>query len=121
VSERLKRLDELVPMVRFLFEQHVPIDENARAKVLEKEGAGRSLDAAAEALSTLSDWQAPAIEEALRRVPESLDLKPKVVFQAVRVAVSGTTVSLPLFESLALLGRECTLERLRTARELAVE
>ena len=46
-------------------------------------------------------------------------MKPKVVFQAVRVAVSGTTVSLPLFESIALLGRERTLERLAAAEVLA--
>ncbi|HEY3318243.1 MAG TPA: glutamate--tRNA ligase [Coriobacteriia bacterium] len=121
VSERLKRLDEVAGMVRFLFEDQVPIDEAARAKVLEKEGAGRSLDAASDGLSTLRSWTAEGIEEALRRLPEALGLKPKVVFQAVRVAVSGTTVSLPLFESLALLGRERTLARLHAARTLAAE
>jgi len=121
VSERLKRLDEVVPMVRFLFAEHVSVDDAARTKVLEKEGAGRSLDAAAEALATVSPWEPPAIEETLRTVPEALGLKPKVVFQAVRVAVSGTAVSPPLFESLALLGKERTLERLRAARPLAVD
>jgi glutamyl-tRNA synthetase len=121
VSERLKRLDEVAPMVRFLFGDEVTIDESARAKVLEKEGAGRSIDAAADGLTTLEPWTAEGIEEALRQLPEALGLKPKVVFQAVRVAVSGTTVSLPLFESLALLGRETTLTRLHAARSLSAE
>ncbi len=121
VSERMKRLEELVPMVRFLFESRVSVEEAARAKVLEKEGAGRSLDAAAGALAAVSSWEASAIEESLRRVPEALGLKPKAVFQAVRVAVSGTTVSLPLFESLALIGKERTLERLGAARPMAAE
>ena len=61
------------------------------------------------------------IEEALRAVPEATGLKPKAVFQAVRVAVTGSTVSLPLFESLALLGREEAVERLRAALPLATE
>jgi glutamyl-tRNA synthetase len=121
VSERLKRLDEVAPMVRFLFGDEVTIDEAARVKVLEKEGAGRSLDAAADGLATLEPWKAEGIEETLRQLPEPLGLKPKVVFQAVRVAASGTTVSLPLFESLALLGRETTLLRLHAARSLSTE
>jgi len=121
VSERLKRLDEVVPMVRFLFAEQVSIDDAARAKVLEKEGAGRSLDAVAEVLAAVSSWEPSAIEETLRAVPEALGLKPKVVFQAVRVAVSGTAVSPPLFESLALLGKERTLQRLGAARPLAVD
>jgi len=121
VSERVKRLDEIVPMVRFLFEETVVIDDAARDKVLTKEGAGRSLDAAAEVLSTLPDFAHDPIEAAMRAVPEALGVKPKVAFQAVRVAVSGVTVSTPLFESLALLGKELTIERIRAARPLAAD
>jgi glutamyl-tRNA synthetase len=121
INERVKRLDEVVPTVRFLFDDAVEIDEGARAKVLEKEGAGRSLDACADGVATLEPWEAEAIEESLRALPEALGLKPKVVFQAVRVAVTGSTVSPPLFESLALLGKEKTLARLHAARPLAAE
>ena len=46
-------------------------------------------------------------------------MKPKAVFQVVRVAVAGSTVSLPLFESIALLGRERTLARLEAAQSIA--
>jgi glutamyl-tRNA synthetase len=121
VSERIKRLDEIVPMVRFLFADTVEIEDAARVKVLAEEGAGRSLDAAAEALASVEPFEPAEIEAALRDVPPALGLKAKVVFQAVRVAVTGATVSPPLFESLALLGREPALDRIRAARPLACD
>lgn len=116
VSERAKRLDEIVPIVRFLFVDPIDIDEAARTKVLEKPGAADSLEGAARALGSLSHFAAEDVEGALRSLPDALGLKPKVVFQAVRVAVSGSTVSPPLFESIALLGKERTLKRIETAR-----
>jgi glutamyl-tRNA synthetase len=120
VSERIKRLDEVVPMVRFLFEE-VPIDEPARSAVLAKPGASAALSAAEEALEATAPWEAGAIEAALRALPERLGMKPKAVFQAVRVAVTGSTVSPPLFESLELLGKERTLARLQAALAYAAE
>lgn len=119
VSERIKRLDEVVPMVRFLFVDEVEIDEKAREAVLAKPGARESLEAAADALRDADEWSRDAIEAALRALPERLGYKPKVVFQAVRVAVTGSTVSPPLFESVALLGKERTLTRLDRALPLA--
>lgn len=113
VSERIKRLDEVVPMVAFLFEHSVVIDDAARAKALGDESVLAAVRACIEALSALESFDHGSIEAALRAVPEATGLKPKAVFQAVRVAVTGTTVSPPLFESLELLGRERTLERLR--------
>lgn len=115
VSERIKRLDEIVPMVRFLFEDDVAVDPAARAKVLQAEGAAIALAAARKTLTALPDFEAAPIEEALRALPEKTGVKAKLVFQAVRVAVTGTTVSLPLFESLELLGREKALARLDAA------
>ena len=88
--------------------------------MLAKEGAGRALGAAAQVLGTC-EWTAESIEAALRELPEQLELKPKAVFQAIRVAVTGSTVSPPLFESLELLGRETTLARLSAAVGLASE
>ena len=120
VSERLKRLDELVPMVRFLFEEPL-VDPAAQEKVLGKEGAGAALDATVDALLHVDPFEHEAIESALREVPERIGAKPKIVFQAVRVAVTGSTVSLPLFESLELLGMETSLARLKKAREVAAD
>ena len=115
VSERIKRLDEVAEKVAFFFADAVIMEESARTKVLVKEGVAEALDAVAQALDALPDFSPSAIEEALRAVPEATGLKPKIVFQAVRVAISGSTVSPPLFESLALLGRERSLERIRVA------
>ncbi len=103
----------------FLFRDPV-IDDAAREKVLMKEGSGRALSAATDSLVNVS-WSAADIEAALREVPERLGLKAKAVFQAVRVAATGSTVSPPLFESLELLGRDATLARLRAAQSLAAE
>jgi glutamyl-tRNA synthetase len=119
ISERLKRLDEVVPMVAFLFSDGIEIDEASRQKVLEKEGSGVALDACRAALATIPTFDAETIEAALREVPERVGVKPKVAFQAVRVATTGSTVSPPLFESLELLGREQTLVRIDAARPLA--
>lgn len=119
VAERLKRLTEVAPMVRYLFDEQVAIEPEALEKVLGSESAGRALAAAAQTLSEVTEWTAEAIEAALRSLPDMLGVKPKQVFQTVRVAVSGSMVSLPLFESIALLGRERTLSRLAAAQSAA--
>ena len=110
LSERLKRLEEAPPMVRFLFAR-VPPDAKA-ATVLA--GQGDYLEEVAGALRATSEWTAPAIESTLRRVAAQRKLKPKQAFQPIRAAVTGTLVSPPLFESLEILGRTETLARLTT-------
>ncbi len=110
VSERIKRLDEIVPMVRFLFEEVEP-DDKASA-LLRADGAADVLSAADAALASLASFDASSIESALRVLPERLGRKPKEVFQIVRAALTGSTVSPPLFESIALLGLDRARERL---------
>ncbi len=119
IAERAKTMADIAPMVEFLFVDKVTIDEATRDKVLAKEGAGRSLDVALEALEALPDFQPETIEAALRTIPEVTGVKPKIAFQAVRVAVTGTAVSPPLFESMALLGKERSLARIIAARPLS--
>jgi glutamyl-tRNA synthetase len=70
-------------------------------------------------VASLGEWSPEAIEQTLRSLPEQLQIKPRALFQAVRVAVAGSTVSPPLFESLALLRREVVLARLKAAQSLA--
>ncbi|MEA2452152.1 MAG: nondiscriminating glutamyl-tRNA synthetase [Actinomycetota bacterium] len=108
ISERLKRLDEAPSMVRFLFGRWEP-DEKA-AKALD--GQDDYLNAAKDALAGLENWTAENIETALRALAEVRELKPKQAFQPIRAAVTGTTISPPLFESLEILGRDETLGRL---------
>ncbi len=119
VSERLKRTTDIVPLARYLFTQDVVIDPAAVEKILAKEGAGLALATTYDTLASLSEWAPATIENSLRALPETLGVKPKQVFQVLRVAVSGSMVSLPLFESLALLGRERTLARLKAAQSAA--
>lgn len=119
VQERVKRLDEVGPWVGFLFvaEDDFVIDAEAAEKALGKTGARPALESALAALDELPDggFEAEAVERALRALPETLGMKPRDFFQPVRVGVSGSTVSPPLFESIALLGKERTLARLRKA------
>jgi len=116
VAERTRLMPDLLPLTRFLFESPPPMDPEAAQRILGQPEAPPSLAAVAEALESVDPWTADNVEEALRLVPERLQFKPKTVFQAVRVAVTGSTVSLPLFESIALLGREDTLARLQAAQ-----
>jgi glutamyl-tRNA synthetase len=115
LGERLKRLDEAPAMVRFLLTDVEPDERAARALV----GQGPYLGEVIAALEALEKWTAPEIEGALRSLAQQRSLKPKTAFQPIRAAVTGTLVSPPLFESLAALGRDETLQRLRDALPLA--
>jgi len=113
VHERVTLLTEAVDMLRFLFVgDGLVIDEVDRAKNLDEAGLVTAR-AAREALEALDNWSTEAIEDALRAsLVDGLGLKPRLAFGPVRVAVTGSRVSPPLFESLELLGREATLARL---------
>ena len=97
-------------------------DEKSVAKGLAKEGMGAVLDAAREALVALpaEGWTPEAIDAALEALPEQLDVKKRLVFQAVRVAVCGNLVSPPLGETMALVGRADCLPRIERARAIAL-
>jgi glutamyl-tRNA synthetase len=113
LSERVRRMDEIGPMVRFLFVSDLEIDPDARAKVaLDSDASQAVLQTARQALATVPVFDAGSVEAALREVPSTVDATPKAVFQTLRVATTGSTVSLPLFESIALLGRDATLARI---------
>ncbi len=111
LTERMKRLTEAPPMIRFLFERATPDGKAAKAL----EGHADYLAAVGAALESVEKWTTAEIEAALRALAEERDLKPKKAFQPIRAAVTGTLVSPPLFESLEILGRDETLDRLRTA------
>jgi glutamyl-tRNA synthetase len=117
-QERMIVLSDAVGLLGFLFVDDLVVEEAAAAKHLRPDDAA-VLDAAADALRQLAEWSTPAIEEALKAaLVEGLGLKPRQAFGPVRVAVSGRTVSPPLYESIEMLGRERTLDRLATARAL---
>jgi glutamyl-tRNA synthetase len=76
------------------------------------------LERAEAALRDLPGWDHEQIKQALSAIQADMGLKPKTAFQPIRVAVCGTTVSPPLFESMEILGRETSLERIGAARKL---
>lgn len=117
VQERVALLGEVPGMVAFLFTADDDLEIEADARASLGDDAAAVLDAGLAALEPLADFTPTAIEEALRvALIETLELKPRVAFGPLRVAVSGRRVSPPLFESMELLGRESTLARLRALR-----
>ncbi len=80
-----------------------------------RDGAAESLRGARVALAEASEWNAEAIEGALTPLVEALGVKPGAVYQPLRVAVTGRSVSPGIFETLSVLGREPSLERIDAA------
>jgi glutamyl-tRNA synthetase len=120
VQERTRLLPEAGEQVVFLFEDFDEYDRAAWDKVMAKDGVPGILQTALERLGPLDTWSAADIEAVLRGMLEEMGLGAAKGLQPLRVAVTGSSVSPPLFESMAALGREKTLERLeRALRELA--
>ncbi|MGZ4401191.1 MAG: glutamate--tRNA ligase [Gaiellaceae bacterium] len=106
VREKLEKLGQYPGYAGFFFRDVTP-----DPKLLD----GRVLAGAEEALAGVDPFETEAIEQALRSLAESLGLKPRQAFQPLRLALTGSTVSPGLFESIELLGRERVLARLRAA------
>jgi len=117
VRERMETLGQAVGMVGFLLvaEEEFTRDASDVEAQLTDDGC-RVVAAALDALSNVETWDAAGIEDALRAaLVDGLGLKPKFAFGPVRVAVTGSRVSPPLFESMEILGRDRSLGRLRSA------
>jgi len=112
-QEKISTLADFWPLAGFLFEGPAD-DEKARAKWLDEEHR-HALVQAREALANLGAFDVQAIEPALNGVVSATGLKPKDVFQPIRVALAGTTVSPGIYESLAVLGREQAISRIDAA------
>ncbi len=113
VKERMHTINEGVDYLGFLFAQEVAPDEKA-GKLLGPDQADLLRETASR-LEAVEDWTHEEIEHVLRGLQEERGLSARQAFQPVRAAVTGTLVSPPLFESMALLGRDRTLARLRAA------
>jgi glutamyl-tRNA synthetase len=115
VQERARLLTDVAPQVRFLFVDEIEYDGASWEKVMTKDEVPEVLRAAIDRLSVLPEWDSGAIEATLRAMLEEMDLSARKGLQPLRVAVSGSSVSPPLFESLEALGRQATLARLAGA------
>jgi len=111
--EKIQTLADFWPLAGFMFDGPAD-DPAAREKWLDEDGRG-ALSDARDALAALDEWDGEAVEVALRGVIEARHAKPKDVFQPIRVALAGTTVSPGIFETLTVLGRDESLARIEKA------
>jgi glutamyl-tRNA synthetase len=113
-QDKMQTLADFEPLCGFIFDG--PADDPAAfAKVIGKDGGAENLAAAREALAATEPFDQEHVETALRGVVEERGVKPRQVFQPLRVALAGSTVSPGIFETVALLGRDETLRRVDEA------
>ena len=112
-QEKAQTLSELWPLIRFMFEPPVD-DERAWAKVMDAEAAPR-LEAALDVLRTAEPYAADTLERDLGALTERLGVKPGRLYQPLRVAITGTTVSPGIFDTLAAVGRDEAISRVGAA------
>jgi glutamyl-tRNA synthetase len=117
VQTRVKLLSEVPELVAFVFQDPIEIDEAAWEKAIERNAW--SADVLRDAAADYADvpWEAEALKDATAAIAERHGLPLRKAQAPVRVAVTGSTVGLPLFESLELLGREPVQARLEHALE----
>jgi len=117
VRERLKTLNDVIPLVDFVFTDRLTYDPALFIRgSLNKETAITVLDSAYKALAALENFDETSIETVLREQMGRSGLKARQFFGVIRIACTGKTVSPPLFGSLAVLGKEKVLGRLEGAR-----
>ncbi len=114
--EKIQTLADFWPLAGFFFDGPTTEDEKSRAQWLGEDGRA-ALASAREALAGLpaDAFTVEAIDEALRGVVAARETKPKQVFQPIRVALAGTTVSPGIFETVAVLGQAESLRRIDAA------
>jgi len=118
IQERIIMFSEIPAMLKFLFVENFEIEADSVAKVTDA-GAQDVLKRSLKELEPITDWSHTAIESALRAsLIEEMGLKPRIAFTALRIAITGGTISPPLFESMELLGKEAALARISAALAL---
>jgi glutamyl-tRNA synthetase len=117
-QEKISTLDEFWPLARSFFEEPVD-DPAAREKFLDSDAGAEALTAARAALAEVpAPWSTESVEPALRGAVERTGLKAKQLFQPLRVALTGSTISPGIFETVALVGRDRALQRIDAALDL---
>ena len=114
----MKRLSEIADKTRFLFSDQITFEDKAVEKVLRKNDGFAMLEEVRTAFEALGDFGAESIETSLRELCERKSVKFKNVAQPLRVAMTGTTVSPPIQDTLAVLGRDRVLARIDIALKL---
>lgn len=114
VQEKIELLADFAALAGWFFHP-LQLRDEALERLRATAGAGETLKAAAAGLTAVPGWELAAVEELVRGLPDRLELKPKAVFAALRLGMSGQAVTPGLFESLWLLGRDEAAARLEQA------
>lgn len=118
-APRIERLSDLGALLAFLFSGRIAVRAaDFVGKKLDEEQARQTLTLALTELDGLPVWNAFGIESAIKRVAESLDKKVRDVARPLYVAITGSPTSIPLYDSMELLGRDLCRERLRNALDV---
>ncbi|MFZ0030836.1 MAG: glutamate--tRNA ligase [Candidatus Cybelea sp.] len=121
-APRIERLSDLGPLLAFLFSGRVALRaENLQSKKLDDDQTRQAFSLALAELDALPAWNVFAIQTALERIAESLGKKMRDIARPFYVAITGSPTSIPLYDSMELLGRDIVRERLRNALELMTQ
>ncbi len=119
-APRIERLSDLGPLLAFLFSGRLALrPEDLRSAKLDDTEVRKALELALAEVDALPAWRADEFEGVLKRVAEGLGKKPRDVARTFYVAITGSPTSIPLFDSMELLGRDLVRERLRDASRIA--
>lgn len=118
IQTRIKNLAEVPEKTGYFFTDEINYDENAVEKVLRAQGIPEMLEALLSRLVGLQPWTEEKLEEVFNELAQELDVKRGKLMQPTRVAVTGSTMSPGMFETLNLLGRAKTCERLKNTIEM---
>jgi glutamyl-tRNA synthetase len=110
--ERFKNFLDLQNQTRFFFTDAIEYDQAAVGKFLKKEGSGELLKEVYAAVSQVDNFDKKTLEDSLRALTEKLGVGFSKLAQPMRVAITGKSVSAGIFETMELLGKEKTINRL---------
>jgi glutamyl-tRNA synthetase len=116
---RAKTIQELADSAVPFFTDGMEYDEAAVTSILGRDGAKQKLEAVIEKFSSLDNFEAPALEECVRKLAAELDLKAADLIHPIRVAITGRKIGASLFETVALVGKDKSITRLKYALEKA--
>jgi glutamyl-tRNA synthetase len=118
-APRIERLSDLGPLLAFLFSGRIALRaQDLQSKKLDDAQTRQAFALALRELDALPAWNAFAIETALKRIADALEKKVRDVTRPFYVAITGSPTSIPLYDSMELLGRDIVRERLRNALDL---
>lgn len=114
VKERISKLSDFNNMVDF-FVKDIPYDKELLLKKADVQLVNQQLSLITNHLSLITNWDLPNITKSMQNLCESGEWNRSQFFMVLRVAVTGKTITPPLFESMEILGKDKTLQRIKIA------